>query len=193
MIGRSSLSGPASDGANCRDISRETRHARPQSEPLFASAHRRGGAGARARDRRDQHAARAHEHHVEQADAAARGRMLPHLRCRHPAHRRIDHALRAGRAAPVRGAGRVSAERERGHRPVARQAARPAAAGARRHRPAGDRLRARTAPRRGRDQGGRRHAVRHQAARGHAGHGRDPGRDRRPRPNPSSRPSAPPT
>ena len=66
------------------------------------------------------------------------------LRRRDPAHRRLDHALRPGRAAPVRGAGRVPAERERGHRPLARQAARAAAAGARGHRPAGDGLRART-------------------------------------------------
>ena len=98
------------------------------------------------------------------------GRDAAALRRRHPAHRRLDHALRPGGAAPVRGAGRVPAERERGHRPLARQAARAAAAGARGHRPAGDGLRARAAPRRGRDQGGRRHALRHQAAGGHAGH-----------------------
>ena len=153
------------------------RDARPQSAALLARATVRGGARARPHHRRGQHAARPHEHHVEPAGAALQRAPPADLRRRHPAHRRLHHALRPGRAAPVRDAGRLSAQRERRHRPLARQAARAAAAGARGHRPARHRLRARAAQGRGRDQGGRRRARRHQAARRHAGHGRDPGRD----------------
>ena len=46
-----------------------------------------------------------------------------------------------GRAAPVRDAGRLPAQRKCRHRPLARQAALDAASGARRHRPAGHHLR----------------------------------------------------
>ena len=54
-------------------------------------------------------------------------------------------------------------ERERRHRPLARQAARAADPCARGHRPAGDGVRARAPQGRGRDQGGRRRPRRHQA------------------------------
>ena len=89
----------------------ETRDARAQSEPLFAPADRGGGACAWARDRRDQHAAPAHEHHVEQAHLVARRAPAPPLRCGHPPHRCLPDVLRRRRRAPVRDDGRLPRQR----------------------------------------------------------------------------------
>ena len=73
--------------------------------------------------------------HALLSQAAARG-----FRRGDPAYRRLGDILRTCRAPPVRGDGRLSVERIRRHRPLARQAALPAAPGAPRHRTAGDRL-----------------------------------------------------
>ena len=77
------------------------------------------------------------------------GRMLPHYDAVIPRiGASITHyGLAVLRQFEVQGV--FPLERERGHRPLARQAARAAAAGARGHRPAGDglRARARAAPR----------------------------------------------
>ena len=117
---------------------------------------------ARARGhehRRDQHAARAHEHHL----AASRrcrygGRMLPQYDAVIPRiGASITHyGLAVLRQFEVQGVFPLNESVAIGRSRDKLRAL--AAAGARGHRPAGHRLRARPAPRRGRDQGGRRHA-----------------------------------
>ena len=142
----------------------------PEPDALFDPAACGGGGKSRTGAARRGHAGVRYPGGAGEADAVSRRGGAAGRRRRDPAHRRIDHRLRARGRHAVRDDGRAGREWLGGHRAQPRQDARTSDPRAGRHSHPANRDGARQDRREGRDTAGGWSASHREAHTGHAGH-----------------------